>query len=61
MARGPLFVSAKMLAQVQSKVGGSVPVAKIFLPQLPSGLPIRLIAGAGGGNRRVAEARRRPT
>ena len=60
MARGPLFVSAKMLAQVQSKVGGSVPVAKIFLPQLSSALPIRLIA-SGGGNRRVAEARRRPT
>jgi hypothetical protein len=50
-----------MLAEAQSKAGGSVPVAKIFLPELSSGLPIRLAAN-GNPNRRVAEARlRRPT
>ena len=61
MTRGPVFVSAKMAAEVQSKAGGSVPVAKIFLPELSSVLPIRLRA-SGNGNRRIAEARpRRPT
>ena len=61
MSRGPLFVAAKMPADLQSKAGGSVPVAKIFLPQLSSALPIRL-AAAGNRNRRIAEARlRRPT
>ena len=60
MPRGPAFVSARMLADGQSKAGGSVPVAKIFLPQTSSGLPIRL--AANNPNRRVAEARfRRPT
>lgn len=59
MSRGPLFISAKALAGGQSKAGGSVPVAKIFLPQLSSALPIRLVAG--NRNRRVAELRRRPT
>jgi hypothetical protein len=38
-----------------------VPVAKIFLPELSSALPILLIT-SGNGNRRIAEARpRRPT
>jgi hypothetical protein len=38
-----------------------VPVAKIFLPELSSALPIRLMT-SGNGNRRIAEARpRRPT
>ena len=61
MNRGPVFVSAKMVAEVQPKAGGTVPVAKIFLPQLSSVLPIRLIT-SGNGNRRIAEARpRRPT
>ena len=61
MTRGPVFVSAKTLAEIQSKAGGSVPVAKIFLPQLSSALPIRLSV-SGNGNRRIAEARpRRPT
>jgi len=61
MNRGPLFVAAKMAAEVQPKAGGSVPVAKIFLPERSSILPIRLIA-SGNGNRRIAEARpRRPT
>ncbi|MEA2984670.1 MAG: hypothetical protein QOD94_924 [Alphaproteobacteria bacterium] len=61
MARGPVFVSAHILAEIQSKAGGSVPVAKIFLPGLSSALPIRLITN-GNGNRRIAEARpRRPT
>jgi hypothetical protein len=59
MTRGPVFVSARMLADGQSKSGGSVPVAKIFLPQFSSAPAIRLIAN--GTNRRVAEARRRPT
>lgn len=60
MPRGPLFVSAKALAEGQLKAGGSVPVAKIFLPQLSSAPPIRL--AVGGRNRRVAEVRtRRPT
>jgi hypothetical protein len=50
-----------MFADAQPKLGGSVPVAKIFLPPLSAALPIRLMAN-GGGNRRVAEARpRRPT
>jgi hypothetical protein len=49
-----------MVAEVQPKAGGSVPVAKIFLPELSSVLPIRLTSG--NGNRRIAEARpRRPT
>jgi hypothetical protein len=61
MSRGPVFVSAKMLADIQSKAGGSVPVAKIFLPNLSSGLAIRLTP-TGNPHRRVAEARlRRPT
>ena len=60
MNRGPVFVSTRMLSDGQSKAGGSVPVAKIFLPQLSSALPIRL-ASNGSSNRRVAEARRRPT
>ena len=60
MTRGPLLVSAKTFADVQSKVGGSVPVAKIFLPEHASASPIRLTAS--NGNRRIAEARpRRPT
>jgi hypothetical protein len=60
MTRGPLLVSTKTLAEAQSKAGGSVPVAKIFLPERSSALPIRLMAG--NGNRRIAEARsRRPT
>jgi hypothetical protein len=59
MSRGPVFLSAKMLADGQLKAGGSVPVAKIFLPQLSAAQPIRLVAG---GRRRIAEARlRRPT
>jgi hypothetical protein len=38
-----------------------VPVAKIFLPELSSALPIRLVASRNA-NRRIAEARpRRPT
>jgi hypothetical protein len=49
-----------MLADGQSKPGGSVAVAKIFLPQLSSAIPIRL-AASGNSNRRIAEARRRPT
>jgi len=60
MNRGPVFVSARMLEEGQSKAGGSVPVAKIFLPQYSSALPIRLAAN-GNSNRRIAEARRRPT
>ena len=61
MTRGPVFVSAKMVAEIQPKAGGSVPVAKIFLPELSSVLLIRLIT-SGNGNRRIAEARpRRPT
>jgi hypothetical protein len=60
MTRGPAFVSARMLADGPSKSGGSVPVAKIFLPQLSSATVIRLAAN-GNSNRRVAEARRRPT
>jgi hypothetical protein len=60
MTRGPVFVSARMLADGQSKSGGSVPVAKIFLPQLSSAPAIRLIANSSS-NRRVAESRRRPT
>lgn len=60
MNRGPVFVSARMLADGQSKAGGSVPVAKIFLPQLSSASSIRLVPN-GGSNRRIAEARRRPT
>jgi len=61
MTRGPVFVPAQTLAEVQSKAGGSVPVAKIFLPQFSSALPIRLIV-SGTGNRRIAEAQpRRPT
>ena len=60
MSRGPVFLSAKMLADGQLKAGGSVPVAKIFLPQLSAAQPIRLVAGGRG--RRIAEARpRRPT
>jgi len=59
MTRGPVFVSAKVLGEV-SKSGGSVPVAKIFLPQFSTATPIRLVAS--NGSRRVAEARpRRPT
>ena len=58
MSRGRVFVSARMLADVQSRTGGSVPVAKIFLPQLSSALPIRLAVN-GNGNRRIAEARPR--
>ena len=61
MPRGSVFVSAKTLAEIQSKAGGSVPVAKIFLPKLSSAVPIRLSV-SGNGNRRIAEARpRRPT
>jgi hypothetical protein len=61
MTRGPVFVSAKTFAEVQPKAGGSVPVAKIFLPEHSSALPILLIT-IGSGNRRIAEARpRRPT
>ena len=60
MTRGPVFVSARMLVDGQSKAGGSVPVAKIFLPQLSSAPAIRLVAN-GNSNRRIAEARRRPT
>jgi hypothetical protein len=60
MTRGPVFVSARMLAEGQPKAGGSVPVAKIFLPQRSSALPIRLVPN-GNANRRIAEARRRPT
>ena len=60
MSRGPVFLSAKMLADGQLKAGGSVPVAKIFLPQLASASAIRLVASGRG--RRIAEARpRRPT
>jgi hypothetical protein len=60
MNRGPVFVSARMLVDGQSKAGGSVPVAKIFLPQLSSAPAIRLVANRSS-NRRIAEARRRPT
>ena len=60
MTRGPVFVSARMLVDGQPKAGGSVPVAKIFLPQLSSAPAIRLVA-SGNSNRRIAEARRRPT
>jgi hypothetical protein len=60
MARAPVFVSAKMLSDGQAKAGGSVPVAKIFLPQLSAASPIRLVAN-GSASRRIAEARRRPT
>ncbi len=61
MNRGPMFVSSKLLGEIQSKAGGSVPVANIFLPQHASALPIRL-AASGNANRRIAEARlRRPT
>lgn len=60
MTRGPVFVSARMLADGQSKSGGSVPVAKIFLPQLSAAPAIRLIANSNS-SRRIAEARRRPT
>lgn len=60
MNRGPMFAS-KAFANTQPKFGGSVPVAKILLPQFSAALPIRLIAN-GSGSRRVAEARpRRPT
>ena len=60
MTRGPVFVAAKVLGELQSR-GGSVPVANIFLPQRSTSLPIRLIA-THTGNRRVAESRlRRPT
>lgn len=59
MSRGPVFVSAKIPADLQLKAGGSVPVAKIFLPQLSSAPAIRLVANS---NRRIAEVRpRRPT
>jgi hypothetical protein len=58
MTRGPVFVSAKLLGEVQPR-GGSVPVAKILLPQFSSAAPIRLVAN--NGSRRIAEARlRRP-
>lgn len=61
MTRGPVFAPAKMLAAAQPKLGGSVPVAKIFLPQFSAALPIRLMANRNA-SRRVAEARpRRPT
>jgi hypothetical protein len=60
MSRGPVFLSAKLLVDAQLRAGGSVPVAKIFLPQLGSAPAIRLVAGGRG--RRIAEARpRRPT
>lgn len=60
MTRGPAFVVAKVLAEVQGR-GGSVPVANIFLPQRSASLPIRLIA-SHPAHRRVAESRlRRPT
>jgi hypothetical protein len=50
-----------MFAQAQPKLGGSVAVANIFLPQFSSALPIRLLANSSG-SWRVAEARpRRPT
>jgi hypothetical protein len=57
MTRGPVYV-AKMFGDVSSR-GGSVPVAKIFLPDFSSATatPIRLIAN--NGNPRVAEARPR--
>jgi hypothetical protein len=61
MTRGPVFVAAKVFGEYQLR-GGSVPVAKIFLPEFssPTATPIRLITSQG--NRRVAEARlRRPT
>ena len=60
MSRGPVYVSARMPADVQLKAGGSVPVAKIFLPHFSSATPIRLVAN--NNSRRIAEARpRRPT
>jgi hypothetical protein len=58
MSRGTLF-SRKAFAESQPKFGGAVPIAKLFLPQHASALPIRL---AATGSRRIAEARpRRPT
>ena len=59
MSRGPVFVSARMPADIQLKAGGSVPVAKIFLPRFSSATPIRLVASTG--SRRIAEARPRRT
>jgi hypothetical protein len=59
MTRGPVFVSANVFGDVQWR-GGSVPIAKVLLPQFSSAEPIRLVAN--NENRRVAEARpRRPT
>jgi hypothetical protein len=58
MARGPVFVPSKMFRDLQARAG-SVPVAKIFLPQFSAAVPIRVTHG--NGNRRIAEARRRPT
>jgi hypothetical protein len=58
MTRGPVFVAAKVFGEIQPR-GGSVPVAKIFLPQFSSATPIRLMAS--DGHRRVAEARPRRT
>ena len=56
MSRGPLFAPLKLLGETKS---GSVPVAKVLLPQFSAATPIRLVASSG---RRVAEARtRRPT
>jgi hypothetical protein len=61
MTRGPVYAPAKVLGEAKSRLGGSVPVAKILLPQFSSALPIRLMTN-GTGSRRVAEARpRRPT
>jgi hypothetical protein len=57
MNRGPLFVPvAKVLGEIR---GGSVPVAKILLPQFAAAAPIRY---QPTNTRRIAEARlRRPT
>jgi len=56
MSRGPLFAPFKLLGETKA---GSVPVAKVLLPQFSAATPIRLVTGGG---RRIAEARtRRPT
>ena len=60
MSRGPMFAPGKLLADTQPKLGGSVPVAKIFLPQFSTALPIRLMS-SGNASRRIAEARPRRT
>jgi hypothetical protein len=59
MTRGPAYAPLKAAGESEPKLGGSVPVAKILLPQFSSALPIRLMPS---GSRRVAESRpRRPT